>query len=53
MARPVAPGAVVDEQLHRGYLIYFIPGFLWCFIIYNWKCETYILKDFHAAGWPS
>jgi lathosterol oxidase len=26
------------------YLIYFISGFLWCFVIYYWKRTAYIPK---------
>jgi len=28
-----------------GYLLYFISGFLWCFVIYYWKRHAYIPKD--------
>jgi lathosterol oxidase len=27
-----------------GYLLYFISGFLWCFVIYYWKRNAYIPK---------
>lgn len=27
-----------------GYLLYFISGFLWCFVIYYWKRHAYIPK---------
>jgi Delta7-sterol 5-desaturase len=27
-----------------GYLLYFISGFLWCFVIYYWKRHAYVPK---------
>ena len=35
-----------------GYLLYFISGFLWCFVIYYWKRHAYIPKGL-ASPLPS
>ena len=33
-----------------GYLLYFISGFLWCFVIYYWKRYAYIPKGLASSS---
>ena len=36
-----------------GYLLYYLSGFLWCFVIYYWKRHAYIPKGPAPHSLPS